>query len=649
MSTPTAGTPVPAANPGHLAYLPGLDGLRALSVLAVIVYHANKSWLGGGFLGVEVFFVISGYLITTLLLIESERTGSISLRQFWVRRARRLLPALWTMLVMVVLWCAAFEREALGQLRGDVVAAVLYGFNWFQVWMGTSYFGQLGLVPLRHLWSLAVEEQFYLVWPVLIAVLLRVVGRRSWLLGLLFLAATGAVAAYVATTYTQGVPGTVLETPGHYLNLFGQPVLRLDFLLLGTLGRAGGLFIGASLAFWFRPSLFVMTRPRAQQAFVSTVGMVGLGALGYLMVTMRDVVEGTIAGGTRGYDPLFRGGFLMVGIASVAAIASAVHPGTIQSGWLLGNRVLAAIGRRSYGLYLYHWPVFQFYRGVAGRRLDPVEFVALLAVTAVVTEMSYRFIESPIREGGLSRIWASLRGWDPFSVRRPVAALAMVAIIGFPAAAAATLATAPLRLDEISQSLADNEDAVTDVLGSATTLPPDPGTTVAPGDTVAPSPGTTTLDGQPIPILAIGDSVMLGASDILVSRGVTVDAMKSRPFRQALEIVNYLKSVGRLGEVVIIHLGTNNYVDKATLDEIMVPLADVDLVVFLTVHVPDKAWQDPNNLLIRDLPNRYGNVKILDWFDIASKNLGYLYKDRTHLTEEGQVFYSDVLMQAIGR
>jgi hypothetical protein len=142
---------------------------------------------------------------------------------------------------------------------------------------------------------------------------------------------------------------------------------------------------------------------------------------------------------------------------------------------------------------------------------------------------------------------------------------------------------------------------------------------------------------------------MLGATDILVSRGVTVDAMKSRPFRQALEIVNYLKSIGRLGEAVIIHLGTNNYVDKATLDEIMVPLADVDLVVFLTVHVPDKAWQNPNNLLIRDLPNRYGNVKILDWFDVASKNLGYLYKDRTHLTEEGQVFYSDVLMQAIGR
>jgi len=649
MSTPSAGTPVPLGKSDTLAYLPGLDGLRALSVLAVIVYHANKSWLGGGFLGVEVFFVISGYLITTLLLIESERTGSISLGQFWLRRARRLLPALWTMLVGVTLWCAVFERDALGQLRGDVVAAVVYGFNWFQVWMGTSYFGQLGLVPLRHLWSLAVEEQFYLVWPVLIAVLLRIVGHRTWLLGLLFLIATGVVAAYVATVYTLGVPGSVVETPGHYLNLFGQPVLRLDFLFLGTLGRSGGLFIGASLAFWFRPSLYVVRRPKVQQAFISTVGLLGLAALATLMVLMRDVVEGTIDGGTKGYDPLFRGGFLMVGIASVATIASAVYPGTIQSTWLLGNRVLAAIGRRSYGLYLYHWPVFQMYRQVAGRKLDLLEFAALLLVTAVLTELSYRLIEMPIRRGALSRVWRSLRGSDPFSMRRSVAVLATLAMVAFPAAAVASLATAEVRLDEISQSLADNEDNVTNVLESTTTAPLSPASSVAPDGTAAPSTGSTSLDGQPISILAIGDSVMLGAADILQSRGVTVDAQKSRPFRQALEIANYLKSVGRLGETVVIHLGTNNYVDQTTLDEVMAPLADVDLVVVFTIHVPDKPWQDPNNVLIRDLPNRYGNVKILDWYDIASKNLGYLYSDRTHLTETGQVFYSDVLMQAIGK
>jgi hypothetical protein len=168
------------------------------------------------------------------------------------------------------------------------------------------------------------------------------------------------------------------------------------------------------------------------------------------------------------------------------------------------------------------------------------------------------------------------------------------------------------------------------------------------GATTIPVPDTTTLDGQVIPLLAIGDSVMLGAADILTSRGVTVDAVKSRPYRQALEIVNYLKSVNRLGDFVIIHLGTNNFVDQQTLDEIMVPLADTELVLFLTAHVPDKRWQDPNNELIRALPDRYGNAKVLDWQQIASENLNYLYRDKVHLNREGQVFYADLIMQAVG-
>ena len=140
--------------PELLTYIPSLDGIRALSVIAVIIYHANKLWLPGGFLGVEVFFVISGYLITLLLLAENERNGSVNLRQFWMRRARRLLPALWVVLIGVVVFASLFQREMLGTLRGDVVAAVLYGFNWFQIWVGTSYFTAFDFVPLRHLWSL---------------------------------------------------------------------------------------------------------------------------------------------------------------------------------------------------------------------------------------------------------------------------------------------------------------------------------------------------------------------------------------------------------------------------------------------------------------------------------------------------------------
>ena len=172
-----------------ISYLPGLDGLRAIAVLAVVVYHANKDWLPGGFLGVEVFFVISGYLITLLLLNESQQHGKIDFRAFWMRRARRLLPAMWTLLLGVTIYCSLFERAELGKLRGDVIAAFIYVFNWFKIWSRASYFDASALDPLRHLWSLAVEEQFYLVWPVLIAVVLKVFGRRPLLLGTLFFVA----------------------------------------------------------------------------------------------------------------------------------------------------------------------------------------------------------------------------------------------------------------------------------------------------------------------------------------------------------------------------------------------------------------------------------------------------------------------------
>jgi hypothetical protein len=178
-------------------------------------------------------------------------------------------------------------------------------------------------------------------------------------------------------------------------------------------------------------------------------------------------------------------------------------------------------------------------------------------------------------------------------------------------------------------------------------------TTIASGDTTVDTtmtaPQTTTLDGQVIEIIAIGDSVMLGAANVLTERGITVDALKSRPFRQALEICNYLKSVNRLGEIVIIHLGTNNYVDQKTLDEIMVPLSDVDTVVFVTNHVPSKKWQDPNNVLLRSMPDQYGNVKILDWYTIAEAHPEYLYGDKIHLNPEGQAVYADLIMQAIGK
>ena len=637
-----------------LRYLPGLDGLRAVAVIAVILYHANKSWVSGGFLGVEVFFVISGYLITMLLINESQENGKINFGAFWIRRARRLLPALWTLLIGVTTYCALFERDTLGNLRGDVVAAFVYGFNWFQIWVGTSYFSAFGLVPLRHLWSLAVEEQFYLVWPILIAVVLKIFGRRPVLLGSLFFAASIAVAIYVAKTFEPGATGSVLETPEQYITIFGHAVSKVDFLFLGTLGRSGGLLIGSALAFWWKPSMFNSDHPTSERHIVSVVGWLGVLGLGAMLWNFQDVVEGGVDGGTSGYAPLFQGGFLLVGLASIAIIAAAVHPHTFLATRVLGNPVFVYIGQRSYGLYLFHWPIFQFYRQFAGQGLNSIEFVLLFALALVITEASYRFIEMPVRTGGLREAWNKFRHSRLDSdreKRQTIFAIGVVSAV-IPIFALVSLATAQVKLDDIGQSLVDGESGVVNVLTSTTlavsTITTVPGTTGV-VDTVVPSPSTTTLDGQVIEIIAIGDSVMLGAANVLTERGITVDALKSRPFRQALEICNYLKSVNRLGEIVVIHLGTNNYVDQKTLDEIMVPLSEVNTVVFVTNYVPTRKWQVNNNKLIRAMPEIYGNVKILDWYTIAKAHPEYLYGDEIHLNPTGQAVYADLIMQAIGK
>lgn len=642
--------------PGLLGYLPALDGVRSLAVVSVIVYHANKSWLGGGFLGVEVFFVISGFLITSLLIAESEQHGRISLKQFWIRRAKRLLPALWVLLMAVAVYCSLFERDALGSLRGDIVAALLYGFNWFQIWVGTSYFTAFDFVPLRHLWSLAVEEQFYVLWPVVMLVFLRIARRRLPIVGLAFIATALTIAAYTAFTYRSGPIGAANETPEQYMAFLGRAVSRIDFLFLGTFTRAGGLFLGAALAVFWRPWLLQTSPVGTRGRLLDGVFFAGLAGLVLAAVVFRDVVEVTDVG-IAGYDLLFRGGFLFVGVASVAVIAAAVHPTATITHAVLGNQVMTYIGKRSYGLYLFHWPVFQMYRRFAGQGLTPYEFVLLVLLALAFTELSYRYVEMPVRDGRFAAWRAArrnerhayrLRGTSIDQRTRQRRAASLVAAAILPVFAVVSVATADVKLNDISQSLADSESAVVNVLGDAptTSVMPNQDPVIVAGDQTT---VTTTLDGQLIDVLAIGDSVMLGAARELTERGATVDAMKSRAVRSALEIVNYLKSVRRLGSIVVIHLGTNNTTTEAVFDEIMTSLRDVPLVLFLTVHVPSEPRQTINNRLINALPNKYGNVKVLDWHTIAAQYPEYLYSDRTHLRPAGARFYADLIMQAVGR
>jgi peptidoglycan/LPS O-acetylase OafA/YrhL len=536
----------------------------------------------------------------------------------------------------------------LGTLRGDVIAALLYGFNWFQIWVGTSYFTSFEFVPLRHLWSLAVEEQFYLIWPVVMLIVAKFGKRRLPIVSAVFFGLAVILAIYTALVYQPGTISNIGDTPNQFMSLFGQSVSRIDFLFLGTLTRSSGLLLGAALAIWWRPWLLQNSRAGANKLF-DFIGFGGLAALALMMWRFQTVIEGTDEG-TVGYDFLFRGGFFLTDLASLAVIAAAVHPSSKILARSLSNPVLVWLGRRSYGFYLFHWPVFQFYRRFAGKGLTPYEFVVLVLFALALTELSYRYIETPVRQGAVSRWWAEFRqpafGAQLVRRQRRIVLAAFASLL--PVFGVVSLATAGVQLDEIAQNLSDNEGNTVDVLGGGQS---DDAGVAATASTIAGqiATATTTLDGQPIDVLAIGDSVMLGAANVLTDRGVTVDAVKSRPYRQALEIANYMKSVNRLGSVVIIHLGTNNTVDETTLDEIMVPLKDVPLVLFVTVHVPSEVRQNTNNRRINELTSRYENVKVLDWYSIALAHPEYLYSDKIHIRPEGQKVYADLMMQAIGR
>jgi peptidoglycan/LPS O-acetylase OafA/YrhL len=633
MSTQTEqGTPAWGTRRGPtVPYIPGLDGLRALAVIAVIVYHADSRWLGGGFLGVEVFFVISGYLITLLLVAERERTGSISLGNFWMRRARRLLPALWLLLTLLAVWCAIWERDRLGMLRGDTLGGFFYGANWFQIWTGSSYTSSFAFAPLRHLWSLAVEEQFYIVWPLVMWVLLRRVRpRTSPVLAVWFVVCAAAVAVMTALIHRTGPIGSLSETPEQYMSFLGRQVLRTDFLYLGTFSRASGLFLGAALAMVWRPWALVRRGLRGGNGVFDTLGVAALAALGWMCWTFRDVVRGETQ---HAYDLLYRGGFLMVGLASVVAIMAVTKPRSILGRYVLGNPVLVWVGTRSYGLYLYHWTIFQLYRKTAGTPLTLREFAGLMAVTVVVTEASYRLVELPVRAGRLGLTWRRWRnpsGPAALEARRRLTTAVLLASV-LPLFAFGSMAIARVIQDDITANLDDNEEAVVTI----PTIAPKP--TTAPGQTTVPMP--TTSPPKIIDVLAVGDSVMLGSARKLAAQGLTVDAAKNRQPLDALQIFNYYRSTKELGETVVIHLGTNGTTKAGIFDRLMKPLAEVDRVIVLTVRVPTREYEKINNDIIYALQGRYPNVEILDWYTISKDHPEWFAKDKVHPNDAGQDRY----------
>ncbi len=372
----------------RLPYLPGLDGLRAFAVVGVLLYHALQDRFPGGFLGVEVFFVISGYLITSLLLAERRQGATIDLRHFWGRRARRLLPALYLLLAMTLAFAILFLPGEVAKLRGNALAALFYVANWYLVFHHASYFESIGRPSLfQHLWSLGVEEQFYLLWPLLFIAGMRGLERlrrlapaqrmRVGYLPLLLAVLTGAAAStiWMASLY--------------------RPDADPSRLYYGTDTRAAELLVGCALAFLWSPG---QSHGRRLRLPLDAIGLAGLAALTWAYATVNE------------FEPsLYQGGFLQIALVTAVVIAVVSQPQS-RLGRVLGWGPLRWLGLRSYGVYLWHWPVFMVTRPQLDLPFDGLPLLVLrLGLTILLAALSYRFLETPIRSGALGRAWSSWR------------------------------------------------------------------------------------------------------------------------------------------------------------------------------------------------------------------------------------------------
>ena len=600
---------------GH-PHLPGLDGVRAIAVAAVLLFHLPGRPLIGGFLGVDVFFVLSGFLITSLLLLEVSSRGGIAFGMFYLRRARRLLPALFFMLAGTGVLVLLFARDAAAQFRTDVLAALTYTSNWWYIVDERSYFESVGRPPLlQHLWSLGVEEQFYLVWPIVLLLLYRRWGRRGVLWGAL-VGVVGSTALMAGLAAAGDIPAA-------------GDAARLYF---GSDTHAMSVLVGAALACVLRPSILSPVLTRGADTLLWMGGMAGLVGLTWVFVNVGE--DSTF---------LYRGGFLVVSLLTAGVVAVAAHPGA-SFGRVLGVPPMRWLGTRSYGIYLWHWPIFLLLRpGVDLPYEGLAADATALVVTGLVAEVSYRWVETPVRDGRFAALWRNAWQRGTRGIAVVVAALTATALAVF-GAGAALAAIPPVTAADYVGGIESIGAGALPKASPAAPPAPDPRTPAVAGPAPAPAPLLSQL-----PITMVGDSVLLGAHTVIpqLMPQAAVDAAISRQATDIYARVLEHKAAGSLQGVVVIHLGTNGFIKQPELRGLLQQLTDRTRVVIVNTRVP-RVWQDGSNSNIGAVAAEFpANVRVADWNTASGGHPEYFVADGVHLTAAGMQAYAAVIQQAL--
>ena len=574
-----------------IQYIPAIDGLRALAVIAVMFYHLGFSWIPGGFLGVDLFFVISGYVITRMLLDSIAQSGGLDLRGFYLARLRRLLPALLFMLTTTIIAVGIWAPDTIKRLLVDTPFALTGTINWWLVANEQDYFESIGRPPLlQHTWSLAVEAQFYLVWPLILYFILKKFGKKHIPVAALFIAAASGIALLLVS-----------------FSIDAANASKVSHVYFGTDTHSIGLFLGAALAVSWIPQNFRVELSRKGQNFIDGIGVFGfIGILAtFLLIDASNPAMYKIA-------------FPLAGIFGAAIIASIVHPAS-RFAPILQNKVLLWIGERSYAIYLWHWVIFQVTRPTVDLAGQAWALYSLrILIVFALADISLRYVELPIRRGVI-QYWIKGRKYRTKKERNRQTSLLSTATVIVVIIAAVISVRAISIANDARTAL---EKSLT--VATSTAVP-------------------TEKDG----LWVTGDSVILGIRSVL-EENQPISLVNARIGRQAPELLEVLiqDQPQALDSPIIFNLGNNNALSREQVEQIFEAVKGQPQIIVVNTAVP-RPWRDGNNQIINEVAAKYPQADVIDWNAISNGRPEYFAPDGVHLVPAGVNAYVSAILEKL--
>jgi len=570
-------------------HISSIDGLRAIAVTAVVLYHLGLSWIPGGFLGVDLFFVISGYVITRLILDSINQSSALDLRAFYAARIRRIYPGFIFMVICTIIFIGVWAPEAIKRFLSDLPYALTGSMNWALVARQQDYFESIGRPPLlQHTWSLAVELQYYLIWPIILLTVLKYFGKRNIARIALIIAMVSGITLFFVS-----------------LRLDQANAQQISHIYFGTDTHSIGLFLGSALAVsWIPQNLSADITKRAQDVIdgIGVVGLLGLIAT-FLFINEKN-------------PSLYQIAFPLAGIFGCFVIISLVHPASRFSP-IISTAPFRWVGQRSYGIYIWHWVIFQVTRPSVDLTGETwALYLARVLLVLALADISLRWVEIPFRQGVVQNWFRGIKYRSAkVRLRQQVSVLLSIILV-----LAVTSSISVQAINKSNQAIADLNNDISDQDQGVQDL------------------GSTTG------LWVTGDSVILGIRSKLESKE-HISLVNARVGRQAPELLAVMKvDQGSVpSSPVIFNLGNNNALSEQTVIDIFEVVKNQPQIIVVNTAVP-RAWRDKNNLIISKIAALYPNVKLIDWDRISTDRPELFAPDGIHLSPLGSDVYVDLVL-----